>query len=152
MIYTFLTWLIANLMHPLIMIAYFGIGGGGILSEGLFQTYTLLLMCSLLFSLPSFFISCLLIHAIKVLPLASFQKYITWIFIAISIPFINLVILEHLDNDFFREFDAKEVLPASIAVLIAVLIRYRQFMKFLSGKEYDDYENSQTQNQPTDIN
>jgi hypothetical protein len=145
MIYIFLTWVIANLLHPLILIVYFGIGGGGMFSEGLFQAFLLLLICSFLFSIPSLIISCLLIYALKVLPLTLFQKYIAGVLIAVAIPFLNLVILEYIENDLFREFDTGAAIPASISVLFAVLIRHKQFIRFLLGVEYDDFENSLSQ-------
>ena len=146
MIYTFLTWVIANLLHPLIWIAWAAIDGGGILSVNLFQVYFLHLLWSFLFSLPSLFIGRLLAYAIKYIPVTTNQKYFTWILLAILIPLVNLIILQYIEKDFFKEFHPEGAIPASIAVMIAVLIRIKQFRKFLSESEFKDYEITQPEN------
>jgi hypothetical protein len=132
MIYAFLTWLVANLLNPLFMMLWLGFGDGNISIAEIAGIYPMLLVFCLLFSIPSLVICCMAVYIPTLLPLNLNFKYLLWILIAISIPFLNLLFLKLIEADFFNEFGYDFALPASGAALLSILLRYNAFMKFLS--------------------
>jgi len=132
MIYAFITWVVANLKHPIILIIYAGAVSGGFVEIELVGAYLFLLIYTLLFSIPSLIFSCLVVYIPAWLPIKPIYKYLLWILIALAIPSLNLFTLKLLDSGFFKEFDFVVVTPASGAVLLAILFRYKAFMNFIA--------------------
>lgn len=141
MIYTFMTWVIANLLHPLAMMACWGFISSGLISGGIMETYFFLLIISFLFSLPSLIISSVAVHIPLRLPINATQKYFLWVLIASVIPLLNLFVLNLLDRSLFHEFDFDFIIPASISALAAVLIRYKQFFNLLQKQNVKENSN-----------
>lgn len=131
MIYAFITWFVANLLHPIILILYAG-AVGGLLGSEIVGAYFLIFIYTLLFSIPSLVISCMAVYIPAWLPIKPTYKYLIWILIALVIPMLNLFILKLIDASFFREFDYDIVTPASIAVLLSILFRYKAFINFIA--------------------
>ena len=127
-----MTWVVANLLHPIILIIYTGAVSGSFAEIELAGAYLLILICTLLFSTPSLIFSCLAVYIPAWLPIKPIYKYLLWILIALAIPSLNFFILNLLDSDFFREFDFDFVTPASGVVLLAILLRYKAFMNFIA--------------------
>lgn len=136
-LYVAATWLIANLVHPLMLFLVYGAEDFDmdILGFGLqFVIY------SFLFSIPSLFLSFLVMYVIFKLPLSSAGRYISWV---ISAPVIVVINYWLVFNVIFNTRMGKEglefMLPAMIAVVLAILIRYASFFRAVA--DFNKQEN-----------
>ena len=136
-LYVAATWLIANLVHPLMLFLVYGAEDFAmdILGFGLqFVIY------SFLFSIPSLFLSFLVMYVIFKLPLSSAGRYISWV---ISAPVIVVINYWLVFNVIFNTRMGKEglefMLPAMIAVVLAILIRYASFFRAVA--DFNKQEN-----------
>jgi hypothetical protein len=135
------TWFWANLLHPFIMFFYLGNSGhssGSELFGGLFTIF----IYSLIFSLPSLFISFLLVYLISLLPVSAVDKYITWIVTAPLIVVLNFMLISLLSGNVITFSELQIAVPAMIAVVIIILIRYNQFLNISKPSKESKHENN----------
>jgi hypothetical protein len=128
--YTLNTWLLANLLHPVIAVICWikkSDSSFEVIVGGSFQLF----IFTLVFSLPFLLISAVIIQLIKKIPLTSINKYLVWLFLATSLPFIGMLTISLVFEDINME-DLPLILPATLSVLIAILIRYKAFFKMLN--------------------
>src|SRR6185503_3348561 len=81
------TWLIANFIHPFMLLVVFG--WDGTFDMNMFGFGLQFLVFSILFSTPSLLFSNLAMHVITRLPFTSAGKYFTWLITAPALVFIN---------------------------------------------------------------
>jgi hypothetical protein len=126
------TWLIANLLHPLVALIVFG--GNSDLNLDMVASVLGIIVYSLLFSLPSLLLSFLAIYGIFKLPSSITVKYITWLVIAPFIVFVNywLLFSVFLGVSMQKE-DTDFMLPAMIAVVLTILVRYISFFRMATN-------------------
>jgi hypothetical protein len=135
------TWLLANLLHPVLLFLFMGNSGDYSLFDlagGYFST----LFFSLIFSSPSLWLSFLWGYLISGFSLTSFGKYIAWI---ISAPLLIIINMQLILLFFAGEINFSEInfcVPAMIAVEIIILIRYNQFINCFNQLKEKKHENN----------
>lgn len=135
------TWFWANLLHPFVMLCYFDYSADTSGLE-LFGDFLQLFIYSLIFSLPSLFISFLGVYLISLLPVSAIVKYITWIIAAPLIVLLNFLLILLLFGGDITLLDLEIATPAMIAVVIIVLIRYKQFLNISNQLKETKHENN----------
>ena len=141
-IHTLNTWLVANLIHPVIFIIYFlwlndaegNNWGAGFFFIGVFSFFA---------SIPSLLIAWFLQYAITNTNFSSAEKFISWIMAVVVAIFLNFAGLKlFFGVEVWAEID--EILPPPIiAAILSMLIRYKQF--FALQANYKAIENTITE-------
>ena len=131
-------WLIANLVHPFMLLVVFGNDFDmDMLGFGLQFT-----LYSFMFSMPSLFLGFLVIYGIFKLPISAGGRYLTWLITAPLIAFMNYWLL--LVVVFGSRIDKESIeliLPAMMAVVLAILLRYASFFKAAAESSKEKNEN-----------
>ena len=135
------TWFWANLLHPFVMFFYLGYSGYQSGTE-IFGVLFLIFLYSLVFSLPSLFISFLLIFLISMLPVTTVVKYLTWMIAAPVVVVLNFLLISLLAGGGIVFSDLHIAMPAMIAVVILILIRHKQFLNIISQLKETKHENN----------
>ena len=135
------TWFWANLLHPFVMFFYFGYSGYQSGSE-IFGVLFSIFLYSLIFSLPSLFISFILIYLISRLPVSAVGKYFTWMIMAPAAIILNFLLIYLLVGGDIVFSDLQVAMPAMIAVIIIILIRYKQFLNVINQLKETKHENN----------
>lgn len=130
------TWLLANLIHPVIYWIYFLVP---VRSEIVIESLGDWFLC-VIFSLPGYFMGCILFSNVRNSVLPKLAKLFALIVIAIagiimSIWFLSFVVSA---NDRFN-FLLKQSIPAIIAATLSILVRYRQFIQSINSETYENY-------------
>ena len=144
-LYTFNTWLLANLLHPLMILAAMIVTGehtGDILSAESFAMLVIFVSFSALFSLPCLFLSWWLLQIIVWGREAMLMKFIAWLLITAL-----LIILEVLAFLFLTAGEIEiEILlcalPAVAATWAAIVFRWKQFMNLSCQHEVSNDDNN----------
>lgn len=127
--YVFNTWLVANLLHPVILAIYFR-GEESSINMDALGTYFSLFIYSLVFSVPALIAAALIFMLVKKMPTDVLSAFFAWLFLASSIPFVILFILYLMFfNDGVPFDELGIIIPACIAVFVTVALRINQFMK-----------------------
>jgi hypothetical protein len=135
-LYTLKIWVVANILHPFIILLYFGFNDDEIINFGSLAFVLTAIFPSFLISIPSFPFARLLLALIKQLPFDTSGKFISWLLLVTVIPALNLFLLGLvLGEANILENDSQLFIPASISVVISVIIRYRQFFKLFNQAE-----------------
>lgn len=128
-VHTIHTWLVAHLVHPVIFVIYFlllndaeGINwGAGFFFIPVFALFA---------SIPSLFITWLLLYVLTNTNLSAIEKFIAWMISVVVVIFINFAGLRIL----FEAGPGKGIdnllVPPIIAAILSTLIRYKQFFAF----------------------
>jgi len=137
-LHVFITWLVANILHSLFILLMFSGDFGDFNFEwlGYFFMGTIY---SLLFSIPFLLMAMLFFYLISRCSLKNSSKYFAWIFLATSIPFLCGIIVFQVITD--MEFDPAELemfVPATILIMISIVIRTKQFFNLLQSKTSND--------------
>jgi hypothetical protein len=141
--HTFITWVVANLLHPLVWVLFIQLKNVEPVSIESVQGLFLITVFTFIFSLPSLFLASLLLSLIA----KSFQninvRFVVWVFSVTVIPMINCLILDLIAESWKITGEAFELaIPATIATFIAVLIRYKQFSKLFIQQKNENHENT----------
>lgn len=142
-LHVFNTWLIANLLHPLLVflfsVLFFFDGASVPVFNGeMIEIMLYVLAFSLLLSLPCLLVATLCFCHIADMKYTVTSRFVCWLFAATGSVFFclwGLILL--FDIAAFQTIIY--ALPAIAATGIAVLIRYRQFVKIISP-EIIEYE------------
>jgi hypothetical protein len=125
--HAFFTWIVANLLHPLLFCAF----GDNLdsawtmLVEGFFQ--------SCLLSLPSLVMCMVLMYILSRIPGDAGSRFVIWFLCTATMPTINLLIfLVIFDYYRFGADDLEMIVPATMAVVVTVLIRIVHFFRVFS--------------------
>ncbi len=128
--YCFITWLVANLLHPFVMLIVFQSDNSLISAEG-FGTFFMIFLYTMIFSIPSLLTSFIVLHLISLMSISDGIKFFNWIVAALLIIPFNLFLIFHLFDDIkmMKLSDFEIGIPAMIAVTLANLIRVPYFFK-----------------------
>ena len=139
-LHTFYTWLLANLLHPLIFfLAALIMREAPGFDQNLFEIFYLLLFYSFCFSLPCLLLGWLCLYLIICSPYSDDAKFILWLVTAAS-----LIILEFLVILFIGDLTDLALLlfslPGVAALSASILIRYKQFKKLIHIPKIKNHE------------
>ena len=133
-LYVFITWVVANLLHPLLFIISLSNK-----SNSAFPLFELIGECvilfciSLLVSLPSLLLAYLVIFLVSRLPIDTWSRFFTWLLLVAAIPLVNFLLLFSSligEESLLSVFDL--VLPSIVAAVISVLVRGRYFFNLFN--------------------
>lgn len=137
------TWLLAQLLNPLVFLGFYFFALHQTPDVGLLAS---LLLASALFSLPSLFLSFLLLHVISATGLSLRANFLIWLMLVLVCILLNLSLLALLVGDMNFVIERWVFfLPSLIAAVFSILIRYKNFAQFITTqiKNYetqdDDY-------------
>ncbi|HEV7780964.1 MAG TPA: hypothetical protein VGO58_06840 [Chitinophagaceae bacterium] len=135
------TWLLANLLHPVILVFYFSNGFSFLVAEDL-GVFLQLLFYSCLFSLPSLALGFLAGYLIAKIRGEAVLKLVAWIITAPCIALLNwlLIILVFFSPDLFFFEIIDVVAPAMLVAFIATVCRSHYFLGTVkrTGQQDDD--------------
>lgn len=140
-IYTLYTWLLANLLQFLMFII-FGIVTGSpaaALNPEDFIIELSFLTASLIISLPCLLAGWLFLYLIVCYPYSGTTKFLLWLITAAFLVFLEFLFILFI-SDFVEPGFLKFSIPAIAAVIIAILIRYRQFSKLIHAPKINEHE------------
>lgn len=144
-LYTFNTWLIANLLHPLLIMAfgYMVYGHEGVLwYADIAKGYLLILGVSLLCSLPALLTGWLLLDIVVSSDHRSLARMVMWMICSVMLVFLEVLIIAIIIGEPLTSEVFFLALPGILAVCLAILIRYQQFQKLISSPETNNNENN----------
>jgi hypothetical protein len=134
--YVFNTWLVANLIHPLVLMIWFNADLSEQNGFELFGMYFQGFIYSFLFSLPALLIAFVVYYLLRKMRTDGITAFMIWLFLVTCIPFLTVLLLLLM---FLKEgvlFGELEIIaPATIAVFISVALRFRYFMKAWYSEE-----------------
>ena len=122
------TWAVAQLIHPALLMIYFGTVekelDGMILVAGLIFGF--------FFSLPAYLLCLAFFNPVIECTLTKEARLWIWIFTTISCIVLGFLIITTLlfDIEMFIEV-VRFVIPGCISAIIAIVIRHHQFMRFI---------------------
>lgn len=126
------TWLLANLLLPLIVFVFFGaFHESGIETIGFFFIF---LMYSLLLSVPALITGVLADMLLQYLFKAGLFRFLAWLVIAMLIVLLNFLVLYLFMNDPISPAEIYLSYPAMISVFIASLLRMSSIFRFYHEK------------------
>jgi hypothetical protein len=128
--YCIITWLVANILHPFVMLIFFQADNSLISGEGIESVFMMFLVM-LIFSIPSLLISLVVLNLISLLSMVDAIKFFIWIAAAILIIAANLFLIFNLfDGTKMMKLSDFEIgIPAMISVTLANLVRFPYFFK-----------------------
>jgi len=144
-LYTFNTWLIANLLHPLMFMAFGFIiyGHDGLLFYAdIVKGYLLVLGVSLLCSLPALLIGWLLLGMVVLSEYTPLARLIMWIICSATLVFLEVLVMALIVRESLTLETFSLAIPGILAVSASIIIRYKQFQKLISSLQTNDHENN----------
>ena len=143
-VHTFNTWLVANLIHPVIFIIYFlwlNDTGGNDWAAAIF----FIGIFSFFLSIPSLLIAWFFQYVITNTNFSSWEKFVAWIMSVVVAIFLNFASLKLL-FDVVTWSEIEEILPPSVmAAVLSILIRHKQFFAFQLNYRSIETENNITE-------
>ncbi len=121
------TWLLAQLFHPFIWMMAGLITGGHVEEDILI----LLVVFGIIFSLPGYLLCIVFFKEVAKMNYIRFVKLLVWCLVTVACivtGFLFLCVSLFETRLFMGEF--RIVIPGSIAAVLAILCRYRQFILF----------------------
>lgn len=135
--HVFNTWVLAHFIHPIIYFLYFSFFNDEALGIGAIIS---LFVAALIVSLPSLFMSFLLMRFILRLNLSLILITIIWIFCAIGSILINVIILSFFLSDDLSLLNWWQLLvPSFIATVVSISVRFPLFQNLIRKNNlYED--------------
>ena len=143
MTYALDTWLLANLLHPPLLVIIYADETFSINMElvgTLLASYVFLFVISL----PSLVIGICLIELLSKINLPVIRKFVALVILAPMIALLNVtIILLVIGEGNLDEWeDIRAVAPCAVAAVLALLFRYKQFVKIgVNPGEQPEFEN-----------
>ena len=134
------TWLWTSILHPFVLLGYFGVSD---LSPNVYIVGYLivLLFYSFIFSLPSLLMSLGVVYLIPVLRLSSRASFFCWLTCAPLIAFLNFVLICLFFGMKKIDFGFLEMaFPAILTVVFVVIARYNYFLKAITAIKEKQHE------------
>jgi hypothetical protein len=100
-----------------------------------------IMIYTMIFSIPSLLLSLLAGYLFSLLQAPVITRFLLWLFVAPLIVLLNYVLLSLvLTGGSFAFFEIQMAIPAIIAVVVVVLLRYHSFLKVfrVTNKEQDE--------------
>lgn len=121
------TWLLAQFFHPLIWMM------AGLITEGQMEEDILILFIvfGFVFSLPGYLLCIVFFKEVAKMNYIRFVKLLVWCLVTVACivaGFLFICVSFFETRLFMGEF--RLVIPGSIAAVLAILCRYRQFIHF----------------------
>jgi len=132
-IHTLLTWLLANVIHPIMMFVCLLIVSNFNTApepEMIAVAVPLILVSSIL-SIPALFISWLMLQVITQLMLTSEMKFLLWLLTAPAMILLQFLVMSVL-MDLIAMSEIELIIPAMLSALIAIPCRYNAFVKLVT--------------------
>ena len=131
--HVFNTWMLAQLLHPIIFFAYFSI----FLNDPLEPAALIsLLVGAFIVPAPSLFISFLLLRSVAGKRIPASLSFALWIFITIISIVLNIVLFVFLLRGDLSDIPFNFIIPAFIAALLSVTIRLPLFLRLIAEVNY----------------
>jgi hypothetical protein len=137
--YLFKTWGMAILLHSIIFMLYafwqFSLDDFNDFITGGFY----ISLFSIIISIPAFLINWFLLHSIIHSAIEVIEQFIIWFFCVWSAIILSFVVLLYFVDGAFSLFPFQWIIPALIASAIALLARWKSFIKlsFLIQKDHE---------------
>lgn len=140
-LHTFYTWLLSNLLHPLLFMILSVVRKG---SAGSFCSDNLIIelsffTASLIISLPCLLVGWLNLYLIISSPYSGNSKFLIWVITAPLLVFLEFLFILVISDFLEIEFLVFSI-PGMVAVMIAILIRYKQFRKLSHLLKINNHE------------
>jgi hypothetical protein len=141
-LHTFYTWLLANLLHPLMLAAGVIVTTGNV-NVNFNETINFLfqiLFYSMLFSLPCLLLSWLFLGIIVFSGYLMPVKFILWLLVTALLIFLEVFIILYLSEEEIEWELLLFALPATAATWMAIAFRWNQFKNLITQqtKNYED--------------
>lgn len=137
-LHVFITWLVANILHPLFILLLFS-GDFGDFSLQWLVYFFMITIYSLVFSIPLLLMALLFFYVVYRCSLKNSSKYFAWIFLATSLPFLGGIIVFQVITDMkFEPAELEMLVPATVSIVVAIVIRTKQFFNLLQFKTSND--------------
>jgi hypothetical protein len=138
------TWLLANLIHPLIWIIYVWItlhdAMFAIQLDTVIGQYVTILIFSLIASSPLLALGCVFIRIVTQPRYTIPAAWSLWLVTLILLVVFEAIVMVFFFGDLI--FEMYEIfLPSIIATCLAVCIRYKQFTRLYYSPETNEHEN-----------
>lgn len=128
----FKTWLLAQLLHPLMMIIYIFFFDS-VEPESWISAVFFIFIFSLFASIPSLIIAWILLYVISNAELASGEKLIAW-FVCVMAAIVFNFILVSIATGEVIDSEIYELLPPPLAAaVLSILVRVESFFQFQSN-------------------
>lgn len=141
-LHTFYTWVLANLLHPVMFLAAaFIIGDGDApgFDLGLFESYFLFLVYSFCISIPCLLLGWLTLYLILVSSYSGDAKFFLWLVTGPALIILEFLVILTLFNLIELEI-LLFLLPGIASVGASILIRYQQFKKLVHTPKIEHHE------------
>lgn len=130
-LHTFYTWVLANLLHPVMFfIATLVIGETIEFNFDLVKIYFLFLTYSVGISFPSLFLGWLSLYIILITPNTDTAKFLLWLITAPALILFEFIVILCLFGLVEKEIFLFS-LPGITATGVAIAVRYPQFRKLI---------------------
>ena len=134
-VYTFYTWLLANIIHPVFLIGYVGVLHRQLDFANFGEQYFLILFLSVILSFPAFLLGWIVLSLIRFTNFTITIKFLAWLFI---VPFLIVLSLWSMTKPYTNGFFDAELLmitiPAILSAWTSSAFRYKQFQKLIYNK------------------
>ena len=140
-LHTFYTWLLSNLLHPVLFILLLIIteNNTDILNSGFVTAIVTFFAVSLVISLPCLLLGWLCLYLITNSPYSAGTKFMVWLTTGPSLVFFEflfiLLFMDLIETEIFL-FS----FPGIAAIGISILIRFRQFEKLTYTPKIENHE------------
>lgn len=121
-------WLIANLLHPFLLIFWFGEWNFNLSSDD-FGIGIMLFIYGFMFSMPSLLLGFLVEYLVVKLHSSALNRYLYWLLLSPLVALLNWGLLVFVFGGSIDWRDITVAFPSMIAVLLASLMRYKSFLK-----------------------
>ncbi len=141
-LYIFITWLLANLIHP-VTFYFFMSNGRNLLGGNFAGLYFFIFLYSLFISSIGLLLSFLAINIISKLPFSNEGKFICWLVTAPLLIVVNLWLFFVLmgEGGSIELSNYELAVPATIALAVIILIRYKYFYKTMEALKTETKSN-----------
>jgi hypothetical protein len=140
-LHIFYTWLLSNFFHPFVFLLWSMVRNNFADLPGaeLFAIGSFFFGISLIISVPCLLVGWLCLYLISVSLNTAVTKYILWLVVGPSLVFFEVLFILLFSNEIDIEILLSSF-PAMIAVVVAILIRQRQFEKLSNSTKMVNHE------------
>ncbi|MEI9811031.1 MAG: hypothetical protein WDO16_25860 [Bacteroidota bacterium] len=142
LLHAFNTWFVANLLYPLMLFAAFVVTGeyttADIFHAESITILILIVSFSAFFSVPSLFVSRVLLRIIVLTNDTLIMKFIAWLFAASLLVMLDVLVTLFLFSGDIEIRSLLFALPAIAATWVSILIRWKQFVSLVLMQNVTD--------------
>lgn len=132
--HVFNTWLIANLLHPVVMVVCGVLFRHWEWHDLALESLFLLFMYSLVFSLPCLLVAAGIMWLLKRAALQPEAKFAVWLFLCSTLPAACFIfIISILFKDWLSLSELDFIVPAIFSVFLTIVIRVKPFLQYIAS-------------------